>query len=356
MALDFFTGFDHYATSDLTAGRFTSSTNATIQASIYRHGGSALSLVTGGTANVIKTGLSNAATRVLGFGFYSGTITSCTSRVIAALSDGTPTTAGNVQVGLAITSSGNIALYRGRALSLATGGTQLGSNSVNVLSSGIWYYIELVVTVHGSTGIAQVFVNGSNTNWQNLSSQNTQSTANAYANAFGFNGDSTPANLYFDDLYILSGSGGVRTARLGDVKAISKIASAGDGSLAQFTPSTGTDNGEMVNESVPNGDTDYNSTANVGDIDTYNFPAIGVSGTIFGLQVLNWSKKTDAGTCDSRDVLRITSTNYFGSVVNQGTSYAYAGGGTLKEQSPATSANWTVGEIDGAEYGIERNA
>lgn len=355
MALDYFTGFDHYATADLTLGvtpRFTAIQNATIASGSARNGANGLSLSVGNTAWVKHTSLANAATRVLGFAFRA-TDTTAGTRVIAALSDGDPITAGNVQVGLQITTAGKLAVYRGRALGTGTGGVQLGSDSTNVLSSNTWYYIELVVTVHNSTGTVAVFVNGTTSGWINLTSQDTQETAAAQINAFGFNGI-TSGGVSIDDVYCLSGSGGARTTRLGDVKAVAVVASSGDGALGQFTPSSGTDNGAMVDETTPNSDTDYNESTSVANIDTYAFAALGSVGVIYGLNLHNYVKKTDAGTCDGQGVARIGSTNYLQTQRAVATSYGYST--DLMEQSPATVADWTPAEVDGAEFGVKHAA
>jgi hypothetical protein len=269
------------------------------------------------------------------------------------LSDGSPGTAGNCQVGLRLTTTGNIGVYRNCAIG-ASSGTQLGSDSANALTANTWYYIELVTTTDNSTGTVAVYVNGSVSGWINLTGQDTQQSANAYTNAFALGCSSNAVNQYFDDVYTVSGSGGTHTTRLGDVKCVAVNASTGDGAVAQFTPSTGTDNGAMVDETTPDGDTTYNASAAAGNIDTYAFPAIGVSGTIYGLNIHNWVLKTDAGTCDAQSVARISSTNYLGTQTGVSTSYGYLS--ELYEQSPATTAAWTEAEIDGAEFGVKHTA
>lgn len=359
MALDFFTGFDHYATADLTLGvtsRFTSIQNATVASGSARNGSNGLSLSIGATAWVKKTGLSNAATRVLGFAFKATDILSDAFRAIASLADGDPETAA--QVSLVVTDTGAISVYRatpgagGRNLGSNSGGTLLGT-STNTLSSNTWYYIELVVTVNNTTGTVEVYVNGTKTGWIDLTSQDTQASSSAQANAFGFNGRNS-GGVSIDDVYCLSGSGGVRTSRLGDVKCVAVVASAGDGAVGQFTPSSGTDNGAMVDDAAPNSDTDYNASSSVGNIDTYAFASLGSVGTIYGLNLHNFVKKTDAGTCDAQGVVRISSTNHLQTQRAIGTSYGYST--DLLEQSPATVANFTAAEVDGAEFGVKHAA
>jgi hypothetical protein len=353
--LDWFSGFDHFATADMTlgvTGRFTTVSGMTIAAAAARTGSNGLR-GTGAGQNAVKTGLSNAATRVLGFAAKFASVTGDPGRVFAAFGDGDPSAGATVQVGLALSASGAIQVFRGRQLSVNSGGTQLGSDSANTLSSATSYFIELVVTFNGSTGTVEVFVNGSKTGWIDLTGQDTTNTVNNYANAFGFGGRNG-GNSDFDDAYVVSGSGGVRTARLGDVKAVSVLPSTGDGALGQFTPSTGSDNGAMVDDAAPNGNTDYNESTSVANIDTYAFPALGAVGVIHGLNLHNYTQKTDAGVCDGQGVVRIGSTNYLQTQRAMSTTYGYST--DLLEQSPASAADFTPSEVNGAEFGLKHSA
>jgi hypothetical protein len=357
MALDWFSGFDYYATADLTTGvtsRFTSHSGWVISSGAARTGTNGLRAPAAGNS-IINTALSNAATRILGFAMRFQNTTTDDGRVFAAFGDGDPTNSSFVQVSLALTSSGKLQVYRGRQLSANSGGTQLGSDSTNVLSSNTWYYVELVVTFHNSAGTVEVFVNNSKTGWIDLTGQDTTNTANAYANSFGFGGrNNSGTNDDYDDVYVVSGTGGIRTSRLGDCRCRAVIASTGDGAVAQFTPSSGSDNGAMVDDTTPNGDTDYNESTSVGDIDTYAFGACGATGTIFGVQGHMQCKKTDASTGDGQVVARIGSTNYLGTQTGLSTTYGHLT--TLWEQSPDTSSNWTASEVDGAEFGLKHPA
>lgn len=354
--LDFFTGFDHYATADLTTGvtpRFTSLFGFDVSTSAARTGSRGLRPSAGASSVIINTSLANAATRILGFAARFGSSTAA-DRVFAAFGDGDPGDASFVQIGLSLSTAGKLRVWRGRQLGANAGGTQLGSDSTNTISSNTWYYFELVVTFHGSAGSVEVYVNGSKAGWIDLSAQDTTNTANAYANAFGFGGRSGSFDDDYDDVYVVSGSGGTHTTRLGDVRARSVVASAGDGAVAQFTPSSGSDNGAMVDDTVPNGDTDYNESSSVGDVDTYAFASLGATGQVFGLQVHNQVRKTDASTGEAQGVARIGGTNYLGTQVPLGTSYGYLT--HLWEESPATLAAWTGSEADGAEFGLKHSA
>lgn len=351
MALEFLTGFEGYTTSLLTSGIWTGTSGATVQSSVVLTGSQSCRL-DASTSYVYKSGLSNAVTRVVGFRYRLSSSPS-ENRSICTISDGVPTTAGNCQVSLGVQTDLTLAVYRNRALG-STGGTQLGSNSSNSLSASTNYYIELVVTVDNSAGTVEVYVNGSKTGWIDLTGQDTQQTANAYSNAFGLACSANGNNQYVDDVYTLTGSGSAPTTRLGDSKVLASLPAIGNGSQTAWTPSTGSDHGAMVDDTTPDSDTTYNEGAAASDVDTYVGTALGGSGTVHGLVLRNFLKKTDAGTCDTRNVVRIGSTNYYGSVENLSTSYLYYN--TLYTTSPATSAAWSVSEIDAMQRGVERNA
>lgn len=357
MALEWFSGFDHFATADLTTGvaaRFTTISGATVSSSAAANGANGLR-ITGSGNYAQKSALSNAATRILGARVRFANVTASPGACFMGVGDGDPTSSANAQICLALSNSGKIQVIRGRDVDSSVGGTQLGSDSTNALNSDTWYYIELVVTVHPSAGVVEVWVNGTKTGWIDLTGQNTRNTANSYSNSFGLAGrNGGTGNTDFDDVYTVSGTGGTSTARLGDVKAVAKVASSGNGTNTGFTPSSGTDRGAMVDDTTPNGDTDYNAAASSPLTDTYNFAAIGTSGQIFGLNIHNQVKKTDAGTCDAVPVARISGTDYAGTQVGVSQTYGYLT--QLYENSPDTTAPWTQGEIDGAEFGIRRAA
>lgn len=355
MALDFFSGFDHLATADLTTGptaRLTAISSATVSTAVARTGTSALA-ITGTAAYAQRGGMSNALTRVLGFALYLSNVGSGSSNLaLAAMGDGSQINGGGGIVNMALTvgSDGVMAVHRARGLGASGTGTQLGTSGAFALSSATWHYIEIVLTVDNSAGVVEVWVNG--TRRINITGADTQAGANAYSNCFAFAGNGSAT--YFDDVYCVSGTGGSHTARLGDVKCVARVASAGDGAVAQFTPSTGTDNGAMVDEATPDGDTTYNAAASSGLVDTYAFAALGITGPILALNLHNHVRKTDAGTCDAEPVARIGGTNYTGTQTGVSQTGGYLT--QLYETSPATVSPWTVGEVDGAEFGVRRAA
>lgn len=204
----------------------------------------------------------------------------------------------------------------------------------------------MTVLVSDTVGTVTVSVNGSTTGWHSLTGQDTQNGGAAQISAFGLGGMGGISQ--FDDVWMAA-------TNLGDCRVTPINASTGDGTLADFTPSSGTDNGAMVDETTPDGDTTYNSSTVAGNRDTYNFPASGITGTtVHGVKVMNYCKKQDAGTVSIKPVVRISGINYEGTEQFLPTTYSHVT--QQYDVSPASLAAWTVAEIDGAEFGIRHHS
>ena len=243
---------------------------------------------------------------------------------------------------LAINLTGQIRLQHG-------GGAIIATSSAGAVVPANWHRIEFKWTIDNSAGAYEVRVDGINVlSGSGVDTQNGGTAAWTKVRVRGV------GSSYYDD-FVLQDTAGSAPYNdfLGDVRVNCVIASAGDGTHADFTPSTGTDNGAMVDETDPNEDTDYNTGTTAGHKDTYNFAAIGTSGaTIYGVQLVNWQKKTDAGVLTTRGITRIGGTVYNGATISPTTGYI--GRPQMWQVSPATSAAWTESEIDGAEFGMER--
>jgi len=126
---------------------------------------------------------------------------------------------------------------------------------------------------------------------------------------------------------------------------------SGAGSSTQMTPSAGS-NFQCVDETSPNGDTDYVSDSVVGHKDLYamgNLPS--TSGTIKGIQVLSYDRKDDAGTRQIKNKIKSGATEADGATVTLGTSYVYVR--DIFEHDPDTGAPWTPSGVNAIEAGTE---
>lgn len=226
------------------------------------------------------------------------------------------------------------------SLDLTRNATVLASSAANAIVESGFQFIEFKVTIANSGGTAEARVNGVVV--VTLPSGDTQNTANAFANQFLLRGPGS--GFRFDDLYVASG-----TSYYGDVR-VQAIYPDSAGNYTQFTPSAGS-NYQCVDEAVANDDTDYVSSATAAQKDSYGFGAVGITGSVKGIQSLILHRKDDAGSRTIRRLVRVSGTDYNGSNISVGDSYQYAR--EIIETNPNTSADWTIADIDGAEFGVE---
>jgi hypothetical protein len=232
----------------------------------------------------------------------------------------------------------------------AFNGTVLGT-ATNALSTGTWYYIETMTTIADSGGRAVVKVNGV-TEIDFTGDTKNGGTATSFdtikmGNHFGDFGAIGTARL--DDLYVLDSSGSVNNTYLGEQRVNALLPSAA-GASTQFTPSTGSNNWDLVND-VPPSDSTYNSSSTSGHRDTYTLANPVVVGTIHGVQVVTRMVKSDAGAASAKAAIKSSST------VAYGTTRTLSASATtyrdIWETDPDTSSAWTGSGANALEAGAE---
>jgi hypothetical protein len=327
-------GFSHYTSTADIILKWTARSNLTVSASGGRFGGGSASLPFGSAGYVYET-FDNQATWIAGVA-YAGP--AATNQVIVAFMD-----AGSAQVELRLNTSNQVVVTRN--------GTVLGT-SVATVNPAIYNYYELKATIHNTTGAYEVQVNGASV--LSGSGANTRNTANNYANQVSFCGSPATAGtnlgLVVCDIYVFDGTGSVNNTFAGEVRVQTSLVT-GAGNYAQFTPSTGS-NFQNVDESVENGDTDYNSSSTVNQIDSFAMADL-VAGTQApkGVQVTIVWRKDDAGVRQGAALLRIGGADYVGNTVTLGSAYSMA----MQEYdtNPATAAAWTASDVNGMEAGYK---
>lgn len=342
MALRDLSSFDHFATSDLAARGFTTTGGVTISASNGRNSTSSLRCAKSGFVDSAATlGVSgvSGATCIVGMAVKISSIPAATFPILT-IRDGSTT-----HITVAVTSTGTIQVIRGNT----TGGTVLGT-SVSTISSATYYFIETKVLINDSTGTYEVKVDG--VSYVSGTGADTRNGANAgwsgiVLGLFDWFANQT-FDVDYDDLYVADGSGGVEDDFLGDHRIVGIVASSGNGTNTDWTPSTGSDRGAVVDEATPN-TSDYVLGPSSGLRDTYNFGAVGVSGTVKALQTVRYTRAGAAGIRSVGPAFRIGGVNYDGSGQVLGSDWTYHR--EIHRVSPATSSAWTISEIDGAEFG-----
>jgi hypothetical protein len=237
-------------------------------------------------------------------------------------------------------------------LEIALDTTTIATGSTTTFLINTWYYIELK-TVIGNAGSYEVRIDG--VTELSSGSADTQNGGTADWTAVvlgGFNNGI--ADIMYDDWYICdndNSDGLDNDDFLGDCIVEGVLASTGNGTNADSTPSTGTDRGALVDELPANEDTDYNTLAAVADTDTYNFAALTATGTVRGVRVNAQAKKTDTGVRTVSMVTRTNGTDYtHGDEVPLPTTYGNIS--QIFAANPDTGNKWTTSEVDNAEFGL----
>lgn len=336
--LRFCDSFDHYTNNDLLRkwSSLNTTNNLNLDSNAARSGPAGL-WINGWGDREIRKNLDSQATWIVGVAFRIPDIGISTFRILT-LRDGSTN-----QIYLHCNSVAQMEAVRGD-------GTVLGASTTRILSNR-WYYLELKTTIHNSAGTVAVRLNE---NLEiNLSSQDTQNTANATADTIML-GDAVGqfvANIFYDDLYVLDGQAG-KNDFLGDIK-IEYRAPNGNGNSSQFTGSDGnsTDNYLLVDEADPNDDTDYVESSTVGHKDTYTFQDLtNASGTVHGVQMIATAKKTDAGTRQIAHVARSSTNETDGATHTLTTEYVMHH--YPIETKPGGGA-YSISDFNSAEFGYK---
>ena len=232
-------------------------------------------------------------------------------------------------------------------------GALLGTASaIGVVRQNQWNYIEVKIVLSQTVGSFTVKVNGE----QVLSVTGVDNCYLAETTFDAVELGTGGTNVWTDDFYVCDASGSQNNDFLGEIRVVSilPVTDAVDaGANADFTCSGGTDHGALVDEATPDGDTTYVSSSTVGHYDSWNFGALGYTGTIKGLQLNIIAKKTEASARAIIGVTRPTSTNRDHSLTRYLGMTDYISFPAVWELNPDDSAAWEVADVDGAEFGVK---
>ncbi len=245
--------------------------------------------------------------------------------------------------------------YRG-----TSAGVLLGTSSEFVRpASGAWFYVEVKVKLHDSTGTVDLQFAGVSV--LSLTGQDTKNggTATVFDNVLARTATLTNVDA-MDDFYLTNEQGSVNTSFLGVIK-VECIRPTGNGNSSQGvgSDSNSTDNYLLVDET--SGGSDYVDFAATGDKDTYVFgdistgsPYLGGSTVVKGVAVTMVGSKTDAASRTLTTVARLsaTETDVTGGVPQNGVQRTLMG---VHETKPGGGA-WTLTDVNSAEFGVKAGA
>jgi len=237
----------------------------------------------------------------------------------------------------------DVRLDSSNRLQITRNGTTLATASAG-LAANIWYYLQIKVVIHDTTGEYEILVNGSvGTLGVTGTGADTRNGGSGVIDNVNI-GNSAGINVDIDDLYLYDGG------YAGEIN-IQTVYPTGAGNSAQFTPNTGS-NWQNVDDSTPDDDSTYNSSGTAGHRDLFATGDVpSTSGSILAVVANGYARKDDAGTREIKLTTRIGSTNY-DSATNPITSgYAY-----YRHQwdtDPSTAAAWVRADLNGAEFGYK---
>ncbi len=333
MALRFLDSFDHYNT---LAQKWNVTGAGTIQTG-GRTGPNRLRFANWGDNGCLLT-LDFQTVWIIGTAFTADLLPPSPCDIIATWDVGT------VQCSVRLDNLGRLSVYRG--------GTFLAESTRTLLPS-TWYYIEFKHIIADAGGLAEVRVNEEV--WVSFVGD-TQNTGSNTANAIYLKGPAGAARgayIYYDDLYILDGTGGPpNNDYWGDTQIECKVPN-GPGFYTEWTTLVGAaTHWEAVDEVPPDEDTSYVASSTLDQRDTFTFQDLSVvSAQINGIQVLIRAREDVAGGVSIARMYRNAGVDNQGADTPINTSYAYYVR-EIMESDPIAAGPWTVDNINSAEFGV----
>lgn len=349
MACEIIDGFDHYSQANMLEEGWINPGGLSV---VGRFGGNGWQAFNSAHADRVLP-FGSLASRVIGFALLPGGNVNAIATVtdVFRISDGGTATA-NVQLQLRLV-SGFLQIVRGIS---GSGGTTLATATTGpTMLSGLWYYVEIKVTIHPSAGSVEVHVSDgvASTVVINITGVNTQNTANATFDTISFIGQTAVSSNIYDDFYSNDLTGSVNN----DFEGESRIQTqnmAVNGHLHQWTPLSST-NISNIDEVHGDNDTTYNLSSTVGQIDTFVPLPLTVTGPIAAVQLNINARKDDVSARAVSGVVSDGTTDHV-NATSHGLFSTYTNLRDMYETNPNTSAAWTQTSFNAAQFGYKMNA
>ncbi|MEE8208725.1 MAG: hypothetical protein V3T88_07240 [Nitrosomonadaceae bacterium] len=355
MALQFIDGFDHYfLTNDVgftggapcmaqkwDSGLLNGSIHPDITKGRFALGALTME-ATGGQGHIQKNTTTDRDEMVVGFAFLPHATRTDVTRIHFRLDDGT-----NVKMEL------NMAT---RIASAIVNDVTTVASSSAVLNAGVWNYLEFKVKIHSSLGTVEIRQSG--VNIASATGLNTGTTG-VLINGLRLEANDNAQADFIDDLYWLDITGSDNTDFLGDVR-VDVLYPNANGNNNDFTLfDDGTQNYSPITvnfDAVRNEadftlgrDHNYVESGLIGaseDYDNHSLADIGVTpSTIFGVQVVNNTKKTDTGVLRYKDEMVIAGTPFDNGSEVTATAGDYSMSRFIRDTDPSDDAAWTESKV-----------
>lgn len=318
MALLFLDSFDHYATGDMLL-KWTSSSGPSLPDMVDGGGRCTTRGVHfSGFRNVKKNITPTANTRRGIVGFAAKFVNQGPN--FFWLWEG-PTANHFVVINNQVNASFDV--YGGSAVGPNFAVPPIASAAPGIITSNIYYYVEIRWFVHPTAGEIEIRLNGAvvlNATGLNTRGGSFPALPTLTDNVVAFSLENRAGDWYCDDLYILddqvTATDTINTTFRGDSK-VECIFPDAAGAHTDFAVTGAATNHAANKDSAdaivgqPDRDTSYVASNTPGAIDTYNFNALtALAATIYGIQVLQCQEKTDAGARTAATVIRHAGVDY----------------------------------------------
>lgn len=319
--------------------KWTSSSNVTIISSVSSPRSGRFAYRFGQTAAQCHKILDTSeTTAILAMGLREAHTESSTNCFICFQDEG-----GTVHVGIRLNNDGSIAVYRGAS----TASPQIGSTTApGTLISDQFVQFDIKVVFHDSAGSVEIWIE--NTSVFSASGVDTLANGNPFKRfRFGNAGGGHDV----DDIYLDN------TTRHGICKIEGKHVT-GAGYSTQWTPNSGTNNWDRVDDgssgsgATHDSDSTYNSTSTAGHIDSFvTENIVQTAGVVLAVDHGFIARKDDVAVREVRSFLRIGGVNYNDVTRTMLSNFTHYN--RIMELSPATGVAFTFSELNGAEQGYE---
>jgi hypothetical protein len=232
---------------------------------------------------------------------------------------------------------------------------QLAITAAGIIFAGIYSYIEILATIHDSTGVIEMDLNG-----VNLLNETAQDTRNGgtLGEIDNIEIEGSTGNLTIDDFYIVETIGGTapQNTKLGDTR-IDVVLPQADGVTNDWpvlNPTTPTTHFDKVEDATPDDDSSFVASDAVADLELFDFvelPDPGGVSPIFGVQLGMYTRKEKSAARSIKGKTRSGGTNYSGTTQPLLLTYQYLF--QTWDEDPDTAADWIEANINLAEFGIE---
>lgn len=225
------------------------------------------------------------------------------------------------------------------------------TSTSNLFTPSVWHWIEAEVEWSDTVGTVKAWIDGVIV--IDESGLNTITQPSTVTVTWG-GGGGVPNQMYLDDVAVTDGAGSYNNTRpIGDSEVVA-LYPDGNGNTSGLTGSDAdqVDNYLLVNEFLEPDTADYVESATQGDLDTYTFDNLNDSAaTILGIQLENYTQKSDSGGKSGRGIIRTNSVDYPQTTLALPTSWALDI--AIIEENPDTTNAWTGTEVDSLEAGFE---